>query len=103
MGAVPLGLLVTLVLLGGAAWGAFAITLPLLVGSIYAGIATGWLRRSREAPLPARIAAGACIVVSGFTYVVGVVMLILYVRFMILGLKVAGEMFRDWWDREMNK
>lgn len=101
IGAVPLGLLVSLISISGAAWGVLVFALLLLSGSIYAGVATGWLRRSREAPAPALIVGGACVLVSGTTYAAAAVAAVLYMRFMILGLKIAGGMLRDWWEREM--
>ena len=101
IGAVPLGLLVLVVSVSGALWGGLICGLLLLTGATYAGVATGWLRRSQEAPAAARITGGACILVSGITYVAVGVGVVLYVRFMILGMKVAASMVADWWEREM--
>ena len=101
IGAVPLGLLVFLVSIGGVAWGGLVFGLLLLTGALYAGFTTDWLRRSHEAPAAARITGSACVLVSGITYAAAGVAIVLYVRFLIFGVKIAGSMLADWWERQM--
>ena len=64
---------VALVSLPSAAWVLLVLAFAWLAGAIYAGIATGWLRATREAPSPARIVARACIIASVITYTIAAI------------------------------
>jgi hypothetical protein len=79
------------------------IVLLLAVASLYAGVTTKWLRATQRAPLPARVAGGTCITVSGAAYAMGIAYAVLVVVVMILIFAFMGAMLKTWVAGALNK
>ena len=100
---IPLFLFAALITGAGGAWAIMGITLLLAVASLYAGVTTKWLRATQRAPLPARIAGGTCITVSGASYALGIAYAVLVVAVMILMFVFMGAMLKAWASGALNK
>lgn len=84
--SIPFG---TALAVAGPAAGSFLIfAVGLLVagGAVYAGLQTGWLGETSGAPVPARVAGGASVAVTGLSAAA----LALYVAAMIALFVLAG-------------
>ena len=91
---VPLFILTALITGAEGAWAVTGITLLLAAASLYAGVTTKWLRETKRAPLPARIAGGTCITVSGASYALGIAYAVLVVVVMVLIFFFMGAMLK---------
>lgn len=86
VGATPLSLLGILIGATQGAWSLAAISALLMAGALYAGIGTGWLRNTREAPRAAKVTGGACVAVSGVSYALGVAYVVIMIVILVLML-----------------
>ena len=100
---IPLFLFAALITGAQGAWAMMGITLLLAAASLYAGVTTKWLRAAQRAPLPARIAGGTCITVSGTSYALGIAYAVLVVVVMILIFAFMGAMLKAWAAGALNK
>jgi hypothetical protein len=92
--SIPLAGFIFLLSLAQGAWLLVAFAALLLGASIYSGIQTGWMRTTRQAPLPARMAGGACIIFSGISYSLALIYLILMIALMVFMAIAMGVMLR---------
>ena len=100
---IPLFLFAALITGAEGAWAVMGITLLLAAASLYAGVTTKWLRATQSAPLPARIAGGTCITVSGASYALGIAYAVMVVVVMILIFAFMGAMIKTWAAGALNK
>ena len=98
MASIPLALLVIIPSAVQAAWPIIGVGIVFLGVAVYAGLATRWMRATRDAPLPARVTGGVCITVSSISYaaiiigaIVGIVLFILIMVLMGALLKAVLE------------
>lgn len=92
--AIPMALLLLSVAAAQAAAAGIAMAVVLLGISIYAGVATGWLRHTRQAPLLARVAGGVSITVSGIAVGLAVLYIVVGVALFVLTLFAIGALVR---------
>jgi len=102
-GSIPMAIFFIVMSLPAAAWFLLVLSIVWLGATIYAGIVTGWLRATREAPSPARIVARACIIASGITYTIAAVSVVLFILFMIFFFRIGASLIKEWWEREKAK
>ena len=89
--------------LANGAWEAIIFATFLLAVSIYAGKATGWMRNTNKAPGAARLAGGACIILSGISWGLGVAYGIFAIVMMVFFFRLMGVMFMAMLEGGFNK
>ena len=103
MGSVPLGLFVFLVSASQGAWAPLVIGLAMVGAAVYAGVATRWMRTTREAPVKARLAGGACITIGGASFVIAIAYLVAIVIFLVLAVMFLGVFLRAMLEEALKK
>lgn len=82
--SIPFSLLLLIIAAPQGAWLLIIFSILLSGAASYTGITTHWMRATHEAPLAARIAGGACIIISGVSLALVVAYAIFIIIIMVL-------------------